>query len=79
MRVVAAVTALIAVACTAWMLYQLRRWKIKHPEGDYQADEFILAWLVLTVRPRLFSFLFGKNPPTFYFSQFSSHVEPQKP
>ncbi|KAL8648398.1 MAG: hypothetical protein Q9210_005013, partial [Variospora velana] len=49
MRVVAVVTALMAVGCTAWMLYQLRRWKIGHPEGDYQADEFILAWLVLTL------------------------------
>ncbi|KAL9013566.1 MAG: hypothetical protein Q9173_001755, partial [Seirophora scorigena] len=49
MRVVAAVTALMGSGCTAWMLYQLRRWKIEHPEGDYQADEFILAWLVLTL------------------------------
>lgn len=50
LRVIAIVVSLSGVGCVAYLLYQLRRWKIDHPDGDYQADEFILAWLVFTVR-----------------------------
>ncbi|KAL8762114.1 MAG: hypothetical protein Q9184_001830 [Pyrenodesmia sp. 2 TL-2023] len=48
-RIVALLAAIGGVGCVAYMLYQLRRWKNDHQEGDYQADEFILAWLVLTL------------------------------
>ncbi|KAI4180011.1 MAG: hypothetical protein LQ346_007076, partial [Caloplaca aetnensis] len=48
-RVLALLAAIGGVGCVAYMLYQLRRWKNDHQEGHYQADEFILAWLVLTL------------------------------
>ncbi|KAL8942780.1 MAG: hypothetical protein Q9216_001465 [Gyalolechia sp. 2 TL-2023] len=48
LRVIGIVVALVGMGCVAWILYKLRRWANAHEEGDYQADEFILPWLLFS-------------------------------
>lgn len=48
-RVIGIVIALVGMGCVAWILYKLRQWKNIHEDGDYQADEFILPWLLFSV------------------------------
>ena len=55
LRVIAVVVALVGMGCVAWILFKLRQWKNDHEDGDYQADEFILPWLLFSVREHFFS------------------------
>ncbi|KAI4190628.1 MAG: hypothetical protein L6R41_000639 [Letrouitia leprolyta] len=48
-RVIGIVIALVGMGCVAWILYKLRQWKNIHEDGDYQADEFILPWLLFSL------------------------------
>ncbi|KAI4170153.1 MAG: hypothetical protein LQ343_005159 [Gyalolechia ehrenbergii] len=48
LRVIGIVVALVGMGCVAWILYKLRQWANNHKEGDYQADEFILPWLLFS-------------------------------
>ncbi|KAL8720750.1 MAG: hypothetical protein Q9225_002416, partial [Loekoesia sp. 1 TL-2023] len=48
LRVIAVVVALVGMGCVAWILYKLRQWANTHEEENYQADDFILPWLLFS-------------------------------
>ncbi|KAL8937416.1 MAG: hypothetical protein Q9211_003703 [Gyalolechia sp. 1 TL-2023] len=48
LRVIGILVALVAMASVAWILYKSRQWANHHEQGDYQADEFILPWLLFS-------------------------------
>lgn len=54
LRVIAVVIALVGMGCVAWILYKLRQWANNYEGGDYQADGFILPWLLFSVCSDLF-------------------------